>query len=66
MSKKKFQKTNGKLTGISILNAKGTILKKINVSFIVHFCIDKYSFNLYKFEHTLYAKVKSNITFLSF
>ena len=28
--------TNGKLTGIRVLNAKGAILKKINVLFIVH------------------------------
>ena len=28
------------------MNAKGTILKKINVSFIVHFCLGKYSFSL--------------------
>ena len=36
--------TNGKLSGIRVLNAKkGTILKKINVSFIVHFWFGKYS-----------------------
>ena len=28
-----------KLTGISVLNAKGTILKKINISFIQHFVL---------------------------
>ena len=35
--------THGKLTGIIVLNARKTILKKINVSFIVHFCLSKYS-----------------------
>ena len=29
-----------------MLNAKGTILKKINVSFIIHYCLDKYNFSL--------------------
>ena len=37
--------TNRKLNGISVLNAKGSILKKINISFIIHFCLDKYSFS---------------------
>ena len=37
---------NEKFTGISILNDKGTILKKMNVSFIVSFCLGKYNFNL--------------------
>ena len=36
--------TSGKLTEISIMNAKGTILKQINVTFIVHFCLFNYSF----------------------
>ena len=35
--------TNGKL---AVLNSKGTILKKSNVSFIVRFFLGKYSFNL--------------------
>ena len=38
--------TGGKLNGISMLNAKGTIFKKINNAFIVHFCLGKYSFIL--------------------
>ena len=33
--------TNGKLVRISVLNAKENILKKINISFIVHFCFGK-------------------------
>ena len=37
--------TNGKLTGISVLNVKKTIPKKINVSFIVPFCLSKYRFS---------------------
>ena len=41
--------TNEKLTGINVLNAKGTILNTINVSFIDHFCFGKYSFNLNTF-----------------
>ena len=35
-----------KLAGISVLNAKGTTLKKMNVPFIVNFCLVKYSFSL--------------------
>ena len=35
--------TNGKLTGIIVLNAKWNILKRINISFIVYFCLSKYS-----------------------
>ena len=38
--------TSGELTGISMLNAKETIEKKMNVSFIVGFCLGKYSFSL--------------------
>ena len=30
---------NGKLTGISQLNAKGTIFKTINIPFVVHLCL---------------------------
>ena len=46
--KKDFQSasTKRKLTGIEMLNTKGNILKKINVSFIVHICLDDYSFSL--------------------
>ena len=29
-----------------MLNVKGKIFKKINISLIVHFCLDKYNFNL--------------------
>ena len=36
--------SNGKLNGISVLKDRGTILKKINVSFIAHhFSHGKYS-----------------------
>ena len=38
-----------KLTGISVLNFKGTTKKKVNVSCVVHFCFDKYSFILNTF-----------------
>ena len=41
--------TNGKHTGINVLKAKRTILKKINVSFIVHFYLGKYSFSFHTF-----------------
>ena len=30
----------------NVFNAKGTILKKINVTFIVHYCLRKYKFRL--------------------
>ena len=41
--------TNEKLSGISILNAKGTVLKGINDSLSVHFCQNKYNSS----HHTL-------------
>ena len=48
-----------KLCGISVLNAKGTLFKKINVLFIVNFSLGKYSFSLNTFfEHTLYIYTK--------
>ena len=37
--------TNGKLAGIS-LNAERIISKKVNISFIVHFCLGIHSSNL--------------------
>ena len=40
---------NRKLSGISVLNPKVTILKKINVSFMVDFCFCKYRFTLETF-----------------
>ena len=47
--KEEFQEcfNQRKLTRISILNANGIILKKINASFVVHFCEGKYSFRLF-------------------
>ena len=50
ISKEKFRGalTNENLTGISVLNTKETILKKINISFIVHFCLGKHDFRLGK------------------
>ena len=46
--KKEFHRCfdQGKLTGISELNAKETIFKKMNVSFIISFCVSKYSITL--------------------
>ena len=41
--------TNGKLDGTIMLYAKTTILKKINISFIVYFCLIKYSFSIFIF-----------------
>ena len=49
--------TNGKLIGISVLNTKVTILKKINILLIVYFCFSKYSFNLYTFWSHLPAYI---------
>ena len=37
-------------SGISGLNAKGTILKKIKVLFITYFCLVKYNFSLNTFR----------------
>ena len=45
--------------------AKGTILKKINVSFIVHFCLGKYSFSLDTFYYTLRILKKINVPFVA-
>ena len=42
----KSASTYEKLSGRSVLNRKSTILKKINVLFIIHFCIGKYSINI--------------------
>ena len=55
-SKRSFRDalTNGKLALICVLNATGTILMKINVSSIVHFCLGKYRLSQILFEHTLY------------
>ena len=56
------------LTNVSVLNDKGTILKKINVSSIVQFCLGKYGFCLDIFliylivwGFFLFSKVKSRI-----
>ena len=50
---KRGASTNRKLSGISVLNAKETILKKMNVSIIVYFCLDTASV-LILFKHTSY------------
>ena len=47
--------TNGKLTGISFLTVKETILKKINVSFIIHFLVNTASVFIF-LERTFYYK----------
>ena len=47
---------NRKLNGINVLNAKGTILKKINVLFSVHFCSGKYSFSFNILMYLIYLK----------
>ena len=39
---------------MNVLNTKKTILKKINVSFIVYFCFGKFSLSLDTFKHTSY------------
>ena len=41
--------TNEMLIVLSVLKCKETILKKINVSFFVHFCLGKYSFSFNTF-----------------
>ena len=43
---------NGKLPRIRVLNSKDTILKQINISFIVHFWLGKYSFSFLSFFYT--------------
>ena len=58
--------TNRRFIGISMLNAKVTILKKINISFKVHFSLSKYSFSLNTFWTyfvciTSFSKKFSNI-----
>ena len=37
--------SNGKHVEVNVLNASGSILKKINVQFRVNVLVDKYSFN---------------------
>ena len=50
--------TNEKLAGKSVLGTKETILKKINVSYFVHFCLGKYNSDSILFKHTMYSKLK--------
>ena len=48
---------NRKLDRINVLNAKGSILMKINVSFIVRFILGKYDLSSDTFwTHFVYAK----------
>ena len=49
-----FSRVLEKLPRIVILNAKGIILKKINVSFIVHFWLANYILDTIFFKHALY------------
>ena len=44
--------TERKFAATSVLNPKGNVLKKINVSFIVDFCLGKYGFRLDLFFNT--------------
>ena len=48
ISKEEFwdASTNGKLTGINVLNSKRIVLKKIYILFFVYFCRSKYSIAL--------------------
>ena len=39
--------TSRKLNGINMLNAKETVLKKVNVLFIAHICLYKYMFSYF-------------------
>ena len=55
VSKEKLQ-THEKLVGIGVLNTKGRILKKINVSFNVHYCLGKYGFSLNTYYHIRHCK----------
>ena len=41
-----------KLSGLSVMNAMGSILKSINVYLIDHFCVGKYCISLDIFLHT--------------
>ena len=45
--------TNGKLAGVSVLNTKETLLKKIDVIFFVHVFLVKYSLSLHFFNTPL-------------
>ena len=57
--------TNEKLIGISELDGKEFILKKLNISFIVHFSFDKYSFNHNTFwTHLIYSSISNLFLFL--
>ena len=57
---------NGKLTGISLLTAEWTILKKIKVLFIVHFCFSKYGISLVIFcKHCSISKIVPFVPFCS-
>ena len=49
---------NKELIKINILNTKGTILKKINISYIVHFN-GKYRFSLNSFWNVLCSDLNS-------
>ena len=49
--------TNEKLVGICMLNVKGIILKKLNILFIVHICLGKYSFSQNSFWIHLYISL---------
>ena len=46
-----------------MLNAKGTIFKKINISFIIHNCLDKYNLILLflKYLILLFLKCSSHL-----
>ena len=48
--KSRGSSTNRKLLGIRILITNETVLKKINVSFIVNFCLGKYNLCLDTFQ----------------
>ena len=41
-----YEKRSFRSAGISVLSVKGIILKKINISFIVHFYLGTYIYNL--------------------
>ena len=48
-----------KLFEITVLKTKGTILKKMNISFIVHFCFGKLNFflNTFSTHYTLFILI---------
>ena len=60
ISKEKFQMENS----VKLVNVKATILNYINISFIAHFSLDKYCFNLKTFwKQLIYLCMSQYLSF---